>query len=107
LQLHNAPSIFSQMLSTLIPIMSSSRICNLVGPHGSGKTTLLRCYAKHVASSHAQVMFSSDCAASTSSRLRCRLSRRVLTVSQRPGEFAWVHGVWVFEASELRSMERL
>ena len=52
---HNAPSIFSQLLSSLIPIMSQNRICKILGPHSSGKTTLLQCYAKHVASSHAQV----------------------------------------------------
>jgi hypothetical protein len=52
---HNAPSIFSQLLSSLIPIMSQNRMCKIMGPHGSGKTTLLQCYAKHVASSHVQV----------------------------------------------------
>jgi hypothetical protein len=54
---HNAPSIFSQLLSSLIPIMSQNRMCKIIGPHGSGKTTLLQCYAKHVASSHAQVLY--------------------------------------------------
>ena len=52
---HNAPSIFSQLLSSLIPIMSQNRMCKIMGPHGSGKTTLLQCYAKHVASSHVEV----------------------------------------------------
>jgi hypothetical protein len=52
---HNAPFVFSQLLSSLIPIMMCNRMCNVVGPRGSGKTTILQCYAKHVASSHAQV----------------------------------------------------